>query len=138
MRTIILSLFLLLSISSSAQDQFVTAEAKFVYNLAKTKGAEYFDKNFETDFKKQGYTLDDDMIFINVGEALKEEKKIDESISVFKVGTKTWPNIIMLWNGLGEAYLLKENKAEAKKCFEKVLKLRPENPRAKEGLKKAS
>lgn len=138
MKSIMLYPLVLISIFSFAQDQFVTVEAKFIYNLAKSKGADYFDKNFVTDFKKQGYTLDDDMIFVNVGEALKEEKKIDEAISVFKFGAKLWPNIIMLWNGLGEAYLLKANKAEAKHCFEKVLKLRPENPRAKEGLRKAN
>lgn len=139
MKTTVVVFFLtVLASAAMAQDQFVTAEAKFIYNLVKSKGPEYFEKNIEADFKKQGYVLDDDMIFINVAEALKKEKKTDESIAVFKFGTKTWPNIIMLWNGLGEAYLQKGNKAEAKKCFETVLKKAPQNERAKEGLKNAN
>lgn len=138
MKTASVMVLLFLSGVVHAQNQFVTEEAKFIYNLVKLRGADYFEKNVEKEFKNKGYVLDDDMIFINVGEALKKEKKTDESIAVFKFGTKTWPNIIMLWNGLGEAYLQKGSKTEAKKCFEIVLKKAPQNERAKDGIKSAS
>lgn len=74
--------------------------------------------------------------FINVGEALKEGGKADEAIAVMKWGAAKFPDILMLWNGLGEAYLQKGNKAEAKSCFQIVLKKGPDNPRAKDGLSK--
>ncbi len=137
-KIIFLNLVMLLSLTGFAQKTFQTAEANFIHKLVTTKGAAYFDKNFESEFKKQGYTLDDDMIFINVGEALLEEKKNEEAISVLKFGAQKFPKIKMLWNGLGEAYLEKGNKTEAKKCFETVLKMMPDNERAKEGLKKTN
>jgi tetratricopeptide (TPR) repeat protein len=138
MRKIIIAFLFGVSTIASAQDQFVTPQAKFIYKLVTTKGVDYFNKNFEAEFEKQGYTLDDDMIFINVGEALKSENKTDEAISVLKFGTMKWPNIIMLWNGLGEAYIEKGDKKEAKTCFERVLKIAPQNERAKIGLKKVA
>lgn len=133
-----LSVMLFTTSSLFSQSKFVTKEANFIYDYVKSKGSAVFDKEFEKAFKEKGFVIDDDMIFINVAEALKEEKLAKEAISVFKVGTKHFPRIIMLWNGLGEAYLLVENKKDAKACFEKVLKLKPGNPRAQEGLKKCS
>lgn len=131
---VLLTLFFLSVQSGIAQRKFVTPQASFMYKLAITKGADYFTKNFESDFKKEGYVADDDMIFVNVGQALLEDKKTDEAIAVMKYGADKFPEIIMLWNGLGEAYLDKGNKEAAKKCFQAVLKKRPDNPRAKEGM----
>ncbi len=135
-KSLILALLVFNSNSIFSQTKFVTQEANFIYDYVKSKGSATFDKEFEKTFKEKGFVIDDDMIFINVAEALKEEKLANEAISVFKVGTKHFPKIIMLWNGLGEAYLINQNKKDAKICFEKVLKLKPGNPRAQEGLKK--
>jgi TolA-binding protein len=138
MKTIIVSILILIPLFVSAQEKFQTRQANYIYNLVTAKGADYFDKNFVEEAKKQGFVLDDDMIFINVAEALAKEGKTDEAISVFKFGANKFPEIIMLKNGLGEAYLEKGNKTEAKKCFQEVIKLRPENPRAKAGLNKCN
>ena len=46
------------------------------------------------------------------------------------------PNIIVSWNDLGDVYQMKNNKAEAIRCYKQALKLRPGNQRAKENLER--
>lgn len=108
--------------------------SQFLYQTAKNKGAAYFTENIAADLEKNGYELDDDMMLLFAGQALMKEKRTDEAIALYQFYTKKFPNIIVAWNELGEAYLLKNQKAEAKQCFEKVLEMRPQNPRAKKHL----
>lgn len=108
--------------------------ARFIYALIKEKGAQSFTDNYKTELQKANIMLDDDMILLSVGETLLEEKNADAALALYKVYTTEFPNIVVAWNDMGDAYLLKENKTEAKKCFGQALKLRPNNPRAKKML----
>ena len=85
-----------------------------------------------------GIAPDEDMILLNVGQGLMDAKEIDKAIGLYKIYTTDFPNIVVAWNELGDAYLLKENKEEAKKCYEQALKIRPANQRARESLARLS
>jgi tetratricopeptide (TPR) repeat protein len=75
------------------------------------------------------------MILLSAGQALLQEKNADAALALYTVYTKEFPNIIIAWNDMGETYLLKGDKVNAKKCFEQALKLRPNNERALKMLK---
>ncbi len=110
----------------------------FLYNLLTEKGADNFSNNVEKELKAQGFDLhdDNDMPLLFAGQALLQKGKADEAIALYQYYTKRFPQIVVAWNELGDAYLLKNDKASAKKCFQKALELRPGNPRAIENLEK--
>lgn len=91
---------------------------------------------FETRLKEKNMVIDDDMILLEVGQKLTNEGRTNAAIALYQYYTKTFPTIVVCWNELGELYAQSGNKAEAKKCFEQALILRPGNPRATENLKK--
>ena len=76
------------------------------------------------------------MVLLEVGQSLIQEKKTDKALVLYKFYTKTFPNIVVAWNDLGDIYQAQNNKDEAIKCYKQALKIRPENPRAKESLDK--
>lgn len=92
------------------------------------------DLSIELD--KQKIKVENDMILLEVGQRLIEEKKADEALSLYQYYTKAFPNIIVAWNDMGDVYQMKNNKEEAIRCYKQALKLRPENQRAKENLEK--
>lgn len=110
--------------------------SKFIYSLLTEKGADYFTGNIETELEQNGYSLDDDMVLLFAGAAILEEGKADEAIALYRFYTEKFPRIVVAWNDLGDAYLLKNDRENAKMCFEKALEIRPGNPRAKENLEK--
>ena len=116
--------------ASVGEGKFQTPMAKRIYAILNKPGT----KDLKEEFVKENITVDDDMILLNVGESLIEEKQLDKAIILYKYYTATFPKIVVSWNDLGEIYLNKGMKAEAKNCFEQALKLRPGNPRAKKGL----
>ena len=85
--------------------------------------------------KKESIVVDDDMVLLDVGQKLIEEKKADEALLLYQYYTISFPNIIVAWNDMGDVYRMKNNKEEAIRCYKQALKLRPENQRAKENLK---
>lgn len=109
--------------------------ARFIYSLIKEKGTQNFIANYKTALQQANINLEDDMILLSVGETLLEEKNAEAALALYTVYTKEFPNIIVAWNDMGDAYLLKGDKVNAKKCFEQALKLRPNNPRAQKMLK---
>ncbi|MBK7936118.1 MAG: serine hydrolase [Lewinellaceae bacterium] len=110
--------------------------SRFIYQLLKTKGPAYFTENVDRDLRDNGYELEDDMVLFFTGQALLSEGKADESIALYRYYTDRFPKIVVAWNDLGDAYLLKNDRENAKKCFSKALELRPGNARAKENLDK--
>lgn len=111
---------------------FETAEAQKIYSiLVQTHPAD-----LEAEIKKQNILVDDDMVLLEVGQKLIEEEKADEALSLYQFYTTAFPNIIVAWNDMGDVYQMKGNKDEAIKCYQQALKLRPDNPRAKENLEK--
>jgi CubicO group peptidase (beta-lactamase class C family) len=109
--------------------------ARFIYSLIEEKGPDNFTQHYKDELQKANIELEDDMILLSVGETLLEEKNADAALALYTVYTKEFPNIVVAWNDMGDAYLLKGNKPDAKKCFEQALKLRPGNPRAQRMLK---
>ncbi len=107
---------------------------KYLFNLIKTKGGKYFEENYKQEIKNSGMREKDDMMLLNAGQALLQEKDYDNAISLYRVYTKEFPKIIIAWNDMGEAYLDKGDKENALKCFEQALKIMPDNKRAKNNL----
>lgn len=109
--------------------------ARTIYNLIKEKGAENFVNNYKADLSAAGINLDDDMILLFAGQEFLKEKDADNAIALYTVYTSEFPNIVVAWNDMGDAYIMKGDKDKAKQCYEQALKLRPENQRAKNSLK---
>jgi len=80
--------------------------------------------------------VEDDMVLLDVGQKLMEERKAEEALVLYKYYTKTFPKIVVAWNDLGDVYQMLNKKEEAIECYNTALKLRPENQRAKDNLKK--
>ena len=116
----------------------VTIKPKFETQLA-GKIYQLLTENKVTDLgkalKKENIVIDDDMILLEAGQRLIEEKKTDEALTLYQYYTRSFPSIIVAWNDLGDVYRMKNNKEEAIKCYKQALKLRPDNQRAKENLK---
>ncbi|HYG52746.1 MAG TPA: serine hydrolase [Flavobacteriales bacterium] len=116
-------------------NSFESKGAEFIYKTILERGPDYFTKNIVTDLRANNFAATDDMLFLEAGQRLIKEQKLDEALALYTLYTKKFPGIIIAWNDLGEVYLMKGNKAEAKKCFEKALELKPDNERAKRMLK---
>jgi CubicO group peptidase (beta-lactamase class C family) len=114
------------------QPKFETLVAEKIYTL--------IDKNKSTDLaqalQKENITVDDDMILLDVGQKLIEEQKNEKALLLYKYYTTAFPMIVVAWNDMGDVYLNLNKKEEAIKCYKQALKLRPENPRAINNLKK--
>jgi len=92
--------------------------------------------DLETELIKEKIKVEDDMVLLEVGQSLMQENKNDKALILYKYYTKTFPIIVVAWNDLGDIYLKQNDKDEAIKCYKQALKIRPENPRAKENLDK--
>lgn len=114
---------------------FSPPPAKVVYDIIKEKGAEYFISNYKSELSASGIELENDMILLFAGREFLRENDADNAIALYTVYTNEFPDIIVAWNDLGDAYLLKGDKEKAIKCYEQALVLRPDNVRAKESLK---
>jgi tetratricopeptide (TPR) repeat protein len=61
---------------------------------------------------------------------------INESIKLFKLNVRMYPNSSNVYDSLGEAYMKASNKSEAIRNYQKSLKLNPGNTNAKKILEK--
>jgi len=112
--------------------KFQSNTAESIYNiLVNNKSV-----NLGEELKNKNIQVTDDMILLEVGQRLQEEKKTDEALSLYQYYTTEFPNIVVAWNDMGDIYQMKGNKEEARKCYKEALKLKPENPRAKQNLEK--
>lgn len=111
--------------------------AKVFYHLIRDKGGEYFETNYKEEFKKFGDRVDD-MSLYRIGQEFIKGNDYDNALSLYKVFTQEYPGIIIAWNDMGEVYAQKGDVANAKICFEKALKINPENKRALDNIKKLS
>ncbi len=116
----------------------LTMQAKFKNPLSK-KVYDLIEKPTTTDLgttlAKENLTIEDDMVLLEAGRQLIEEKKHDKALILYQYYTKTFPNIVVAWNDLGDVYRTQNNKTEAIKCYKQALTIRPENQRAKDNLK---
>jgi CubicO group peptidase (beta-lactamase class C family) len=117
----------------------LTMQPKFENELSQ-KIYDLLDKGSVTDLSaeldKANLKLDDDMILLEAGQRLMEENKNQKALILYTFYTTRFPGIVVAWNDMGDIYQSLNNKAEAIKCYQQALKIRPGNPRAKENLSK--
>ena len=85
---------------------------------------------------KENIRVEDDMVLLEVGRMLVQEKNYAKALLLYKFYTISFPNIVVAWNDLGDIYQTQNNKEKAINCYKQALKIRLENPRAKENLNK--
>ena len=78
--------------------------------------------------------VEDDMVLLDVGQKLMKERKAEEALILYEYYTKSFPNIVVAWNDMGDVYQMLHEKEEAIRCYQMALQLRPANQRAKENL----
>lgn len=66
---------------------------------------------------------------------LMNQDKLTDALGLFKVLAEFFPESYIAFDSLGEVYLRKGDKENAKKCFGKSLELNPDNENAKNKLK---
>lgn len=117
----------------------IETQPKFEYELSK-EVYDVIEKQPTTDLgrelAKENLNIEDDMVLLEVGQAFIQEGKTDKAQVLYEYYTKAFPNIVVAWNDLGDIYLAQESKNAAISCYQEALKIRPENPRAKEALNK--
>ncbi|MCW3126859.1 MAG: hypothetical protein JWO03_2517 [Bacteroidetes bacterium] len=112
--------------------KFENPKSEKIYDLLVASGP----VNFEANLKKAGIEIENDEVLLGAGRALVDDKKTDEAMALYLYYTKAFPHIVVAQNDLGDLYRDKGQKEEAIKCYKRALKIRPNNPRATEELKK--
>lgn len=118
--------------ATQMQHQFEDPMSKMIYEIVLKPET----KDLKEALAKENITVNDDLILLDVGQKLIEEKNTDKALILYKYYTSAFPNIVVAWNDMGDVYLMRGNKEEAKKCYMQALKIRPENARAKESLQR--
>lgn len=114
------------------QSQFEHPMAKRIYDLLEKPST----TDLGSSLIKENVTVEDDMVLLEVGQKLMQENKNEKALVLYEFYTKSFPNIVVAWNDMGDVYQKLNRKADAIKCYEQVLKIRPANPRAQQALKK--
>lgn len=114
------------------QQRFDTPMAEELYRIIIEKKP----ADLAEELRMANITIDDDMILLDVGQKLIEEKKMSEALALYKYYTQQFPRIVVAWNDLGDVYQMLGTKEEAINCYKQALSIRPENPRAKESLER--
>lgn len=114
------------------QPRFENEKSKQIYDILDKTAT----PNLADALAKENIKVEDDMILLEVGRSLLQEKKIERALVLYTYYTNAFPNIVVAWNDLGDVYLALNKKDEAMICYRQALKIRPGNPRAKESLDK--
>lgn len=88
------------------------------------------------ELKKRNISVDDDMILLNAGQILTQEGRPEKARILYEFYTTEFPSIVVAWNDLGDIYRALNREADARKCYQQALVLRPNNPRAKAALER--
>jgi CubicO group peptidase (beta-lactamase class C family) len=115
-----------------ADQEFENQLAGEIYDLLQQPGV----NDLESALRDAQLTVSDDMVLLEAGQRLMKENSMDKALVLYSYYTKAFPQIVVAWNDLGDIYLARGNKEEAIRCYRQALQLRPENPRAREGLNK--
>jgi CubicO group peptidase (beta-lactamase class C family) len=116
----------------NAKPGFRDALSEKIYNILERPNV----KNLGAELEKEGISVEDDMILLEVGNALISESKPEKALLLYHYYTALFPKIVVAWNDMGDVYLSLKNKEAAIECYQQALKIRPENPRAKASLEK--
>jgi tetratricopeptide (TPR) repeat protein len=71
-----------------------------------------------------------------LGYQLLQAGRTDQAIEFLKLNAESYPESANVYDSLGEAYMMKGDKLEAKKYFEKSIKINPANKNAEDNIKK--
>jgi tetratricopeptide (TPR) repeat protein len=116
----------------NAKPGFRDALSEKIYNILERPNI----KNLGAELEKEGISVEDDMILLEVGNTLISESKPEKALLLYHYYTALFPKIVVAWNDMGDVYLSLKNKEAAIECYQQALKIRPENPRAKASLEK--
>jgi tetratricopeptide (TPR) repeat protein len=119
-----------LPIPDNAANRALTEEMiRLTLSTSLAAATERFNK------RTKGVDLLEDVINAK-GYDLMNEKKLKESIEIFKLNTIAFPKSANAFDSLGEAYLESGDKKSAVENYKKSLELNPGNENAREVLKK--
>lgn len=121
-----------IEIQAPRKHNFEYPKSEKIYDLLTEKGFQ----NFEVNLRESKIEIQDDVILLEVGELLNTEGKVNEGIALYEYYTKAFPQIVVAQNNLGDLYLAIDQKEKAINCYKQALRIRPENPRAKDALNK--
>jgi tetratricopeptide (TPR) repeat protein len=85
--------------------------------------------------KRSDYDFDEDGLN-SISYKLINNGMFQYAIGLLKLNSETYPDSYIIYDGLGEAYMLSGNNALAIQCFAKALKLNPKDTNAEELLNK--
>lgn len=106
-----------------------------VYKSYQSRGIEYVSQNFHKLIDNFHPTDPKALILNRIGYAFLKDKKMDNSIEIFQLNTKLFPQNPNVWDSLGEAYRTKGEREMALKYYTKALELDPEFPSALEAVR---
>ena len=102
-----------------------------LYKILTEKGIGYIENNIHEISREAGLPFDDR--FLNFfGYRFLESNQIGAAIQLFALNVKLFPNNANCYDSLAETYLKKGDRKNAKKYYEKVLELEPDNKRVQE------
>lgn len=119
------------NVMREVNSSFESRGAEVLYMIMIEKGEDYFTQNAFNALRAEDLPTDDDMFFLEAGQRLISEKKWNAALALYLLYTKSFPQIVVAWNDLGEVYLNMNEKEKARDCFKKTLKIKPDNARAK-------
>lgn len=109
--------------------------AETLFTTVKQKGIESAVGQYRVLSKNNTYYLNESE-FNDAGYALIREKRVKESIEIFKLNTEAFPQSANAYDSLGEAYMIRGDKERAIANYQKSVELNPQNTNAIEMLKK--
>lgn len=102
-----------------------------LYKILTGKGIDYIEKNIHEISSEAGLPFDDR--FLNFfGYRFLESNQTDAAIQLFALNVKLFPGNTNCYDSLAEAYLKNGDRKNARKYYEKVLELEPDNKRVRE------
>ena len=108
--------------------------SEFLYNELINKGSENTISNIDQLMKSGGYKLRSDRELNMLGYELLNDKKIDESIAVFEITVKLFPDRANPYDSLGDAFLQNGDAENAIKNFRLALEKDPNFESSKKKL----
>lgn len=106
-----------------------------VYKAYQEKGIDYVKKNFESLTVNFHPTDPRSWILNMLGYQLMSDKSTKDALAFFQLNTELFPKEANTWDSLAECYVRLDDKANAKKYYQKALKIDPELPSALKMMK---
>lgn len=105
-----------------------------VFEAYQSKGAAYVENHFDDLTKNFHPTDPKDLILNRIGYELLFKDKKQESVEVFKLNTRLFPEVANCWDSLGEGLLVTGEREQALEAYQKALSLDPALPSALEAI----